>query len=360
MEKVRAVCPKCRVSIMVDSEVSALLCPKCGTTIIQRQIPQPVAADPGAVVTSGAELETKLAYAEGLLTAECYDRAEKAFRNIAILFPDDYRPHWGIVRAGTKNFTDYTGSDYAADYANAVRNAGEVSLRSMKANYGKYLEDRQKSEFERKVGSRMPVPNEKTMLPEDQAVAVWSEDSVDINTIKAEPDPPPAPPEPKRVISEAEERKLESKLKELTATRKETAKEIEDQLSKYDDLKKSHDAVEMYKVKASKPVVEWTWFLIFALLLMAAIVFVLLDKFPLWVMILVMGVLAVFMLLMLYNLLEELAFQHKLTKSRKMEEEKFNRACETYQNYVEELRGQMMNLDEEMAGIKRKLENVFE
>ena len=148
MAKIKVVCRGCGIWIMTDDTRTSMLCPKCGAEIIIKSIINVAQPEQPPVMASGAELEAKLAYAEGLLTAECFDRAEKAFRNTAVLFPDDYRCHWGIVRSGTKNFTDYNGSDYAVDYANAVRNADEIPLRSMKENYSRYLEERRKSEYE--------------------------------------------------------------------------------------------------------------------------------------------------------------------------------------------------------------------
>lgn len=351
MEKIKIVCPTCGVSIMVKKESSRMLCPKCGFGIeidTPKELPVPTVPPLGAVDSSMAEADAKLAYAEGLLEAECYDRAEKAFRNVAVLFPKDYRAHWGIVRSGTRNFTDYTGSDYSADYANAIQLAGEVPARSMKANYGKYLEDRRKTEFERKTEGKINFGASQAK-PEDQFVAV------------PEPEPAPAPvrtpPKKKKNNLSPEEREtLEKRMKQMNEVRTSAAKELDDILERYAELKDSHRPSDIDKLSESKSILEWTWFVIFLIPLIVVAVMLFGDALPKWLGLALFVILAAFGAMMLYNLITELNFR-KMMKSRKGESEKYyNEACRKYDIQAEKLRGEITYAEEQMATVKKRLE----
>ncbi len=372
MSKVKVVCTGCGIWIMTEDDRASIRCPKCGVEITIKPVINVSQPTQTPVVASGAELESKLAYAEGLLTAECYDRAEKAFRNAAVLFPDDYRCHWGIVRSGTKNFTDYNGSDYAVDYANAIRNADEIPLLSMKENYSKYLDERRKSEYERKVGGKLAVFGDE---PADTtAVSVVETPVVDLYEISSKqkeqeqpsvpvpaPAPAPAPvPEQPAVdpnVSFLIREQLNQRLTQHSDACKSAVKDLDAQLAELEDYREKRKGFVSYQVKSTPPVVEIVWFGIFAFLTLIFFVLLLLNK-PAWLMWPLIIIFGLFTLFCLYNLLSELSFKKKVTQRRVQDNGEFERVSNTYKARIDALRTQIDYHKEQMAAVKKQLEET--
>lgn len=365
MAKVKVICSGCGIWIMTDDSRSTMLCPKCGTEITVKatvNVTQPVQPP---VMAGGAELESKLAYAEGLLTAECYDRAEKAFRNIAVLFPEDYRSHWGIVRSGTKNFTDYNGSDYAVDYANAIRNAEEIPLRSMKENYSKYLEERRKSEYERKVGGKLAVFEPEVHEEPKNAIAVPESQQIDLYEVSAQKEEVPAvvePEEPKEVEKPAVDPNVDFLLREQLNQRlnqhseacKSAAKELGEQMTEFEEYKEKRKGFVSYQVKQTPPLAELIWFGVFAFLTLMFLVLLILHK-PAWLMWPLIIICGIFSAFTLFNLLSELSFKKKIAKRRVQDNGEYERTCKAYKSRIEALQKQMDYHKEQMAAVKRQL-----
>ncbi len=362
MSKIKVVCSGCGIWIMTDDNKTSMLCPKCGTEITIKSVINVSQPTQTPVVASGAELESKLAYAEGLLTAECYDRAEKAFRNAAVLFPDDYRCHWGIVRSGTKNFTDYNGSDFAVDYANAIRNADEIPLRSMKENYSRYLEDRRKSEYERKVGGKLAVFGSEP--DEAPAVAVKETPVVDLYEVTKKEEevvavPEPAPPAPEPAVDPNVSFLLREQLNQRLAQHSNACtaatKELNEQISELEECREKRKSYVSYQVKPTPPIIEIAWFGIFAFLTLIFVVLLLLGKLRwlMWILIVIFGALS---LLTLYNLLTELSFKKKITERRVQDNGEFERMSASYKKRIETLRSQIDYHKEQMAAVKKQLE----
>ncbi len=365
MSKVKVVCSGCGIWIMTDEDRSSMLCPKCGAEIVIKPIINVSQPTQTPVVASGAELESKLAYAEGLLTAESYDRAEKAFRNAAVLFPEDYRCHWGIVRSGTKNFTDYNGSDYAVDYANAIRYADEIPLRSMKENYSKYLDERRKSEYERKVGGKIAVFGDEPAEPA-QAVAVVETPVVDLYEISAQKEEvAPAPPAPEPPAEPAVDpnvtflirEQLTQRLNQHSEACKNASKELNEQITELEECREKRKGYVSYQVKSTPPIVEIVWFGVFAFLTLIFVVLLIIGKLDwlMWIFIALFGVLTLFSL---YNLLSELSFKKKITQRRVQDNGEFERMSNSYKARIEELRSQIDYHKEQMAAVKKQLEET--
>ncbi len=368
MSKIKVVCSGCGIWIMTDENRSSVRCPRCGTSIpVNPSINVSHTPHP-PVVASGAELESKLAYAEGLLTAECYDRAEKAFRNAAILFPDDYRCHWGIVRSGTKNFTDYNCSDYAVDYANAIRNADEIPLRSMKENYSRYLDERRKSEYERKVGGRIAVFEPEPPAEEKPIPAAPSKE-IDLYDIPqkteeqlvpvAEPEPEPAPEPPKPAVDPNVSFLLREQLTQRLAQHNEACKTASAQLSQameeYEEYKEKRKGFGSYQVKQTPPVLEIVWFGVFAFPALIFLVLYFLDKIP-WLTMSLFVIFSIFAFLMLINLLQEMSFKKKISSRRSQDDGEFRARTNAYNQTVHDLQTQIAYHKEQMAAVKKKLQ----
>ncbi len=368
MSKIKVICSGCGIWIMTDDSRTSMLCPKCGTEIIIKSIVNVAQPTQTPVVASGAELESKLAYAEGLLTAECFDRAEKAFRNAAVLFPDDYRCHWGIVRSGTKNFTDYNGSDYAVDYANAVRYADEIPLRSMKENYSRYLDERKKSEYERKVGGRLAVFEPEALAENETAIAVAESPQVDLYDVSAKveevievpapaPEPIPEPPAVDPNVTFLIREQLNERLRQHSDACKDATKELNDQLGELEEIREKRKGFVSYQVKPTPPVVEIIWFGVFAFLTLIFVVLLLIGK-PGWLMWPLIIIFGIFSMFTLYNLLSELSFKKKIDRRRVQDNGEFEAISKSYKSRIETLRSQIDYHKEQMASVKKQLEET--
>ncbi len=365
MSKIKVVCSGCGIWIMTDDSKNTMLCPKCGTEITVKAVVNVAQPVQPPVMASGAELEAKLAYAEGLLTAECYDRAEKAFRNAAVLFPDDYRCHWGIVRSGTKNFTDYNGSDYAVDYANAIRNADEIPLRSMKENYSKYLDERRKSEYERKVGGKIAVFEPEEPAEPQNAIAVPEPQEVDLYEVSAKPEEIVPVQEVEEPVQPAVDPNVNFLLKEQLNQRltqhsdacREATKELSVQMGELEEYREKRKGFVSYQVKQTPPVLEMVWFGIFAFLTLLFVVLLLIKK-PAWLMWPLIIICGMFTVFTLFNLLNELSFKKKIAKRRIQDNGEFERVSNAYKARIETLRTQIDYHKEQMAAVKRQLDET--
>ncbi len=368
MPKIKVVCSGCGIWIMTDDSRTSILCPKCGTEILVNPVINVSHTPHSPVVASGAELESKLAYAEGLLTAECYYRAEKAFRNAAVLFPDDYRCHWGIVRSGTKNFTDYNCSDYAVDYANAVRNADEIPLRSMKENYSKYLDERRKSEYERKVSGKIAMFEPEPPTADDKMIATAEQArEVDLYEVskKAEeppapaPEPEPAPEPPKPAVDPNVSFLLREQLNQRLNQHNEACKSASAQLNQavtdFEEYKEKHRGFGSYQVKQTPPILEIVWFGLFAFPALIFLVFILLKKL-LWLMWPLFIVFSIFAALMLFNLLQEMSFKKKISNRRIQDDGEFKAKSKEFDRTITDLNKQIAYHKEQMAAVKRKIQ----
>lgn len=116
MSLVAAKCTQCGTNLKIDNTLEAAVCPHCKTPFITEKAINNYNTynqsnyniqHANLQINDEKSIENRLKNAEIFLTThKDYTKALGLFKEISEDAPDDYRTWWGIVRAGTKEFSD--------------------------------------------------------------------------------------------------------------------------------------------------------------------------------------------------------------------------------------------------------------
>lgn len=156
MPLVPAKCPQCGANIEIDDSKDAGICKYCGTAFITEKAINNYNtyvtnnnsfAGASIVVQSDTEnIEKLIERASTFIKLKEYDEAEKAYHEIALKYPMDYRGWFGIVISKTKGMTDISYSSYSySDYTKII-DCFDKALQVAKPTEQEYVL-KQKEEF---------------------------------------------------------------------------------------------------------------------------------------------------------------------------------------------------------------------
>lgn len=121
MPFVQAKCENCGGLLQVDSSKKAAICPYCGTPYVVQDAINNYITNIGNLhadvvnVSNDTSAKARIDAAEAFMKLHKYDDAQKAFAEVSMLTPQDYRGWWGQVRAISKEFTEKLDNKSALD-----------------------------------------------------------------------------------------------------------------------------------------------------------------------------------------------------------------------------------------------------
>ena len=148
MSFVSTKCPNCGANIKVDGESKKGVCEFCGAEYITQDVINNYQINNNYStvqylrknVAGGGSLESEEYIKNGdvFLSLNMYDKAKKAYMTAIELNPADWRGWFGVVKACTRNFTDYTDTTHYSYYAKAEKVATKEQLIEIKSLYMPY------------------------------------------------------------------------------------------------------------------------------------------------------------------------------------------------------------------------------
>lgn len=135
MNLISAKCPNCGANIKVDGESKTGRCEFCGAEYITQDVVNQYSVNnhystvqyvtKNIAGGTGLEAEEYIRNGDVFISLNMYDKAKKAYSQAIELNPGDWRGWFGMVKACTKNFTDYEDTEHYGFYAKAQKVATE-------------------------------------------------------------------------------------------------------------------------------------------------------------------------------------------------------------------------------------------
>lgn len=131
------LCPMCGAVLNVTEGASSVKCKFCRNTVIVTE-----AVKQGRISVDGIPtLADRIDSGYTFLEIGDYDRAFVAFNHAIQIAPNNYRVWWGLVLAGTKNFTTFANGTFKEYALKAVEFAPDkLSEENMRAQFNRYID----------------------------------------------------------------------------------------------------------------------------------------------------------------------------------------------------------------------------
>lgn len=336
MSNIKLKCPKCSALIITDSCAASCRCPKCSILIpIKRSSRKK--SEPAAPAAETSLSDSALAYADGLLAAENFAAAEKAYRSTSKKFPDDYRVWWGIVRAGTQNFTTLTGNDCSAEYSLALKNAPASVAKPMKTTYEEYLSQRAKAS-----GSTAPV------APMRSAEDIEREEKEKREAERARAKEEARRREEERV--RVENARKVAKLRDARAAKLDEIKELKETLASLESSLK-FDSISI--LKTSYPRTEMIFACIFAALTLTCAILIMCNVWIKWLLWVILVLLALITLGQTVRWLSELRHVKRNRRYVERSQSEYNADRAVIVKKIEKINAEIYSIEEQLAALSR-------
>lgn len=163
-----AICPTCGAPLEVLPDTGELKCKYCDVTSLDnRHTYSHVMRD------FQGELEHQLENAASLLKSGLYDEAEDAYRKLLSEFSTDHRVWWGLLIAGTHNFTtlgirsrDKELNEMELLYKSAVDRAPQETAEEYRYTYEKWIKSIE--EYERRLAAEKAEAERRQRMAENR------------------------------------------------------------------------------------------------------------------------------------------------------------------------------------------------
>ena len=161
MNLISAKCPNCGANIKVDGESKTGRCEFCGAEYTTQDVVNQYSVNnhystvqyvtKNIAGGTGLEAEEYIRNGDVFISLNMYAKAKKAYSQAIELNPGDWRGWFGMVKACTKNFTDYEDISHIGYYENAEKVASPEQREEIEKLYTTYLENCDVKEKEERI-----------------------------------------------------------------------------------------------------------------------------------------------------------------------------------------------------------------
>ncbi len=153
MSYIEARCKNCGAQLEIDESKGKGYCPHCGTLFVKEKVNHIYQQNISKTIY-GLDKSTVNEYlqnGEVFLSLKEFEKAKSAFDKAIELNPADWRGWFGMVKAKTKNFTDYFDNTHLSDLKKAHSVASDSEDKLIDELYEQYLDSRRAIHLKRSL-----------------------------------------------------------------------------------------------------------------------------------------------------------------------------------------------------------------